>query len=231
MFFLRFEKVLTFFNNQNLKLTPIKGSDRIVVGQSMSIANYITILRLIAIPAIGYFYLKEEYSIALYLLLGAGFSDLLDGYLARRLGQRTKLGSILDPLADKSLMLVCFSCLVYTGQIPLWLMLLVIGRDIYIVMGVSFLKWRCDKFYIRPTYLSKLTTFFQLGFLFFTFLRLSLEIHAFAFLISWTSLVMTSQKVMMVLVVLMTFASAAHYSMVAWAIFKEDLKQKRVGGV
>ncbi len=193
----------------------------------MTIANYITLLRLIAIPAIAYYYLNGHYELALYLLVFAGFSDLLDGFLARRLGQRTKLGAILDPLADKCLMLVCFACLVYTHQIPLWLMLLVMGRDLYIVTGVSLLKWRCKKLYIRPTYLSKLTTFFQLGFLFFTFLKLSLELSNFSGLLPWADMIQVFQKIMIWFVVVMTFASALHYSMVAWAIFREDLKQRR----
>lgn len=197
----------------------------------MSIANYITILRLISIPAIAYYYLSGQYLIALYLLIFAGFSDLLDGYLARRFEQRTKLGAILDPLADKTLMFVCFLTLVYTRQIPLWLFLLVVSRDVYIVLGVWFLKWRCKKLYIRPTYLSKLTTFFQLGFLFFTFLNLSAAISRIGILNSYASWIETSQKIMMVLVVVMTFASALHYSMVAWAIFKEDLKNRRLDRV
>lgn len=197
----------------------------------MGIANYITLLRLLSIPAIAYYYLKGQYDIALYLLIFAGFSDLLDGFLARALEQRTKLGAILDPLADKSLMLVCFALLVYSQQIPLWLMLLVIGRDFYIVLGVWFLKWRCQKLYIRPTYLSKLTTFFQLGFLFFTFLKLSFEFSHFSQQLTGANLIRSSQSVMLYLVVIMTFASALHYSMVAWAIFKEDLKQRKAQGV
>lgn len=193
----------------------------------MSIANYVTLLRLISIPGIAYYYLEGQYSLALSLLVFAGFSDLLDGFLARRLGQRTKLGSILDPLADKSLMLVCFLSLAYTQQVPYWLVFLVIGRDLYIVLGVWFLKFRCKKLYIRPTYLSKLTTFFQLGFLFFTFLKLASTHSALPFLQPWASLIGLSQYVMMWLVVFMTFTSAIHYSLVAWAIFREDLKQRR----
>lgn len=193
----------------------------------MSIANYITLLRLFAIPAIAYYYLEGRYDIALWLLVFAGFSDLLDGYLARRLEQRTKLGAILDPLADKSLMLVCFLSLAYTGQVPFWLVALVIGRDVYIVTGVWLLKFVCKKLYIKPTYLSKLTTFIQLGFLFFTFLKLALNIPSFAFLLPWQDIIVLSQGIMVWLVVLMTLASAIHYSLVAWAIFREEIKRRR----
>ncbi len=193
----------------------------------MSIANYITILRLFSIPAIAYYYLVGQFDIALWLLVFAGFSDLLDGYLARRLGQRTKLGAILDPLADKSLMLVCFVTLAYTHQVPYWLVALVVGRDLYIVTGVWFLKIFSKKLYIKPTYLSKLTTFFQLGFLFFTFLKLAVENPSLTYLLPWKESIFYSQNVMIFLVVLMTFASAIHYTLVAWAIFREALKQRR----
>lgn len=193
----------------------------------MGIANYITLFRLFSIPAIAYYYLLGRFDIALWLLLFAGFSDLLDGYLARRLGQRTKLGAILDPLADKSLMLVCFVTLAYKQQVPYWLVALVVGRDLYIVLGVWLLKIYSKKLYIKPTYLSKLTTFFQLGFLFFTFLKVALEVSSLSILLPWKELIYYSQNIMIGLVVIMTFASAIHYTLVAWAIFREELKQRR----
>ncbi len=193
----------------------------------MSIANYITLLRLIAIPGIAYYYLQGRYEWALILLIFAGFSDLLDGFLARSLGQRTKLGAILDPFADKLLMFICFICLAYTHQVPFWLAALVIGRDIYIVLGVWFLKWRCKKLYIRPTYLSKLNTFFQLGFLFFMFLNFYIQQFSPLFLKSWAVFLTTSQQVALWMVVFMAFASAMHYSMVALAIFQEDRKNRK----
>jgi len=107
--------------------------------------------------------------LAFFILTYAGLSDLLDGALARVLGQRTKLGAILDPTADKLLMFVSFLTLGWAGALPIWLVVMVIFRDLLIVTGIFTLKIRHKKLYIRPTYLSKMTTFFQLLLLFFCF--------------------------------------------------------------
>src|SRR5215813_2402970 len=105
----------------------------------IGLPNTITLTRFFVIPLIPYFYLTHQQGWALLMLCYAGFSDLLDGALARFMGQRSKLGAILDPAADKTLMFVSFLTLGWVRQLPLWLVFLVIVRDVYIVMGVWIL--------------------------------------------------------------------------------------------
>jgi len=92
----------------------------------------------------------------------AGFSDSLDGYLAKKFDWRTALGGLLDPIADKLLLSVCFIGLAWQAAIPAWLCVLVLGRDIVIVTG-AWVWWKTiGPFKPTPSLVSKLTTFFQI---------------------------------------------------------------------
>jgi len=93
----------------------------------------------------------------------------VDGALARRMKQKTSLGAALDPAADKLLMLVTFTILALHHLVPVWLTVLVIFRDVWIVLGILVLKLAHKGFYIRPTRLSKLNTFCQLFTIFLGF--------------------------------------------------------------
>ncbi|MFO1518865.1 MAG: CDP-alcohol phosphatidyltransferase family protein [bacterium] len=192
---------------------------------SLGLPNIITLTRLIAIPFISYFYLVEQYDWALYLLMYAGFSDLLDGGLARFMKQRTKLGAILDPAADKILMFVMFITLAWARQIPFWLMLLVFLRDLYIVTGVFILKFRYKKVYIRPTYVSKMTTFFQLSLLFFCLLLSYLPIFPFGWGKALSPWVLTAYQASFLLTVIFTVASGIHYTLVGIALYRGKLHE------
>jgi cardiolipin synthase len=92
--------------------------------------NQLTLLRLVFIPPVILFILYGHYRAAFILTLIAGASDGLDGLLARRLGQQTTLGTYLDPIADKLLLSSSFVALGVGGQIPLWLVILVLSRDV-----------------------------------------------------------------------------------------------------
>ncbi len=109
--------------------------------------NALTIARIALTPAIAVAILGGYYTLALVLFFVAGCSDLADGVLARRYGWRTRLGSLLDPVADKLLFLAVFLSLAVVHRVPLWLALLVIGRDAVIVAGATaynFLVGRLD---------------------------------------------------------------------------------------
>jgi cardiolipin synthase len=187
---------------------------------SIGLPNYITLLRLLVIPVISFFYLREHYGWALVLLIFAGISDLVDGALARFLKQRTKLGAILDPAADKFLMLVSFLTLAWVHQVPIWLVLLVILRDVYIVFGVTFLKFTCKKLYIRPTYLSKMNTFFQLLFIFLSMTQTYLKNASYGWSGGLISFIDLTLSISIYVVAFVTFMSGLHYTLIGIAIFQ-----------
>ena len=92
----------------------------------------------------------------------AGMSDSIDGYLAKKFDWRTALGGLLDPIADKLLLSVCFIGLAWQHAIPFWLCVLVLGRDVVIVTG-AWVWWKTiGPFKPMPSWISKLTTFFQI---------------------------------------------------------------------
>lgn len=188
----------------------------------MGFPNYITLSRFLLIPVITYFYLHQRYDLSLLFLLLAGLSDLVDGGLARFLKQRTKLGTILDPAADKILMFVLFILFTWFGKIPKWLTTMVIARDVYIVLGVFYLKVICKKFYVRPTYISKLNTFFQIAVLFLCLFYSYLQTN-----VSWGEnyepFVQMSFQVSIALAAIFTIASGLQYTLIGVAIFKGKL--------
>ncbi len=103
-----------------------------------------------------------DFVTTLWLFFIAGFSDGLDGFLARRFGWRSRLGGILDPLADKFLMVSTFITLTLIGLLPLWLAALVVGRDLVIVTGGVIYNWLFGAVQPQPTDISKLNTILQL---------------------------------------------------------------------
>jgi cardiolipin synthase len=130
--------------------------------------NAICIARMaLVVPLVGAI-LDGRYSAALVLLVIAGLSDGLDGFLAKRFGWQTRLGSLLDPAADKLLLVATFAALSYAGQVPLALTLVVIGRDAVIVAGAVTYQVLIAPVSGEPALVSKLNTACQLGMLFFT---------------------------------------------------------------
>lgn len=129
----------------------------------MNIPNLLTISRLFVtsffILAIHY----NEFKIALWLFLVQAITDLLDGFLARVLKEKTSLGAFLDPLADKAMLVSSFIVLSLKGMIPLWITTIVISRDIVLTIGYLLICKFVGKIEIVPSVLGKLTTFFQIG--------------------------------------------------------------------
>lgn len=128
-----------------------------------NIPNALTISRLFLIWPFLYFIFSHEFKWAFYIFLFAGFTDGLDGFLARYFNWLTPLGSFLDPLADKLLIAASFISLALLNQLPWWLMVLVFLRDLTISLGV--IAWYVlirKKISFKPTKLSKCNTIFQL---------------------------------------------------------------------
>jgi len=109
--------------------------------------------------------LQEQFLFSLLLIVIAGLSDILDGYLAKKNNWRSYLGSVLDPAADKILLVSLFLTLQSMDLIPLWLTLTVIMRDIMIVFGLGLYRYFVGVPQPKPTSISKLNTTLQLAFI------------------------------------------------------------------
>lgn len=129
----------------------------------MNLPNLITLGRLLTVPIAVYLLMQSAYLAAFILFLLAGVSDALDGYLAKRNNQTTELGAILDPLADKALLVGVYVTLGLQGNLPNWLVVLVVFRDVLIVGGVIILYLVRLEVKMRPLIISKINTAMQIG--------------------------------------------------------------------
>ena len=127
------------------------------------IPNIITVFRFLLVPPLVLLLLSHRYGAALIVFGVAGFSDGLDGFLAKRYGWSSRMGALMDPLADKLLLVASFITLGWLGWIPLWLVALVILRDLVIVIGAMVYHWCVEHFETAdPSLVSKLNTFTQI---------------------------------------------------------------------
>ncbi len=125
----------------------------------MNLPNIITLLRIALVPVFLAFLIQNRYGLAIGVFIVAGLTDAIDGAIARMMNKKTSLGALLDPLADKLLVLTAFVALALTGRLPLWLAGAVIARDAAIVAGWLYLSRFGSRESLRPTALGKLTTF------------------------------------------------------------------------
>ena len=132
------------------------------------IPNMICVVRIILVAPIVWALLEGRYGLALGLILVAGFSDALDGFLARRFDWRTRLGGLLDPAADKLLMFAAYVTLAWIGLVPVWFSAIVVGRDIIIIAGAIVYQLYVAPVHGEPTGASKLNTVFQILFVLLT---------------------------------------------------------------
>jgi cardiolipin synthase len=126
--------------------------------------NILTGLRLLAAPATAGLLVWEHFEAAFGVFAIAGISDAVDGWLAKRFGLSSDLGRVLDPAADKALMLAVFATLAMLGEVPLWLAALVVGRDAAIVLGLILAVAMKKPVTIEPLAVGKLTTILQVGY-------------------------------------------------------------------
>lgn len=129
---------------------------------TINIPNILTVLRILVIPLFVIFLIRKMHGHALLVFVFAGVTDGLDGLIARMLNQRSELGALLDPIADKLLLTAAYISLGILETIPGWLAVVVISRDVVIVTGIAVLTFANIPFAIRPTRISKWTTVFQL---------------------------------------------------------------------
>ncbi|CAF1343643.1 unnamed protein product [Adineta steineri] len=146
-----------------------------------TIPNILTFARIGSAPILGYLIVSHQYPAALTLFIISGFTDLIDGWIARRYpSQASALGSFLDPFADKMLVGIVVITLAYVNLIPLWLLALIIGRDIVIMIVAAYLRIKSvppprtlkkilnmknATVQLYPTFISKVNTGVQIGLL------------------------------------------------------------------
>jgi cardiolipin synthase len=147
----------------------------------VNVPNILTVLRILLAPLFVILLLKEMPGYALVVFSIAGISDGLDGFIARYTNQRTVLGSYLDPLADKLLLITAYVSLAVLHLIPSWLSVLVICRDVIILIGIAVFSITGVPVSIKPSIPSKCTTVFQLATIFFSLLNSSLSFQPLLF--------------------------------------------------
>lgn len=181
--------------------------------------NVLTIFRMIVVGPIVYCLLTSQHVAAFYLAIAAGVSDLLDGYLARRFGWMTHWGGVLDPLADKFLLVSTTLTLAWLGFLPWWLVGLIVIRDLVIVCGGYYYHFRIARLATAtPTQFSKWNTLCQILLIVSVMLGLAFPSAAGP----WTTW-------LVYLTAVMTLATGLQYVVIWSRKAQREKERKRVG--
>jgi cardiolipin synthase len=129
----------------------------------LTLANQLTILRILLTPAIAIFLLYRYTAVALVLFVAAGITDGLDGFVARRRGQRTAVGMVLDPVADKLLLVSTVVALTVLQELPRWFTIVIVSRDLILVGGSVILYMFLGTVSTPPSWMGKTATVCQIG--------------------------------------------------------------------
>ncbi|KAJ5166390.1 cardiolipin synthase (CMP-forming) [Penicillium canariense] len=154
---------------------------KIPIGRSheniYTIPNILTFSRLVAAPVVGYLLVHDYHAAALSLFAYAGITDLVDGWIARKYHLQTVVGTIIDPMADKLLMTIGVACLAVNGSLPVWLAVIILGRDVGLAISAIYYRWislpppktmarywdfSLPSAEVKPTEISKINTALQL---------------------------------------------------------------------
>ncbi|MBU6198983.1 MAG: CDP-alcohol phosphatidyltransferase family protein [Xanthomonadaceae bacterium] len=168
--------------------------------------NALTVLRMALVVPLAWLIRDARYDWAVVVAAIAGLTDALDGFLAKRCGWQSWLGGLLDPIADKLMLVTCFLTLGLVGAHPAWLTWLVVGRDVVIVAGAMAWHGLIGRIHAQPTHLSKLTTCVQILYVLMQLLHLS----------SWLDLPAHLLDVMIGLTAVLTAVSGLQY-VVVWS--------------
>jgi cardiolipin synthase len=129
----------------------------------VNLANLITLARLISVPVVVWAILADEMELAFAIFVAAGISDAVDGFIAKHFTSQSVFGSYLDPLADKALLMSVYVALGHQGYLPVWLVILVVFRDVLIIGGVLLtLILASSGVRVVPLFISKANTAVQI---------------------------------------------------------------------
>jgi cardiolipin synthase len=199
------------------KLPPLRmlhaGQALRLIELNLNLPNAITLARLAAVPLVIGLVLGGRYAAAFWVFIGAGLSDAVDGYIAKRFDRRTTLGAVLDPVADKALLTGLYVTLFLTGHLPGWLVSLVVLRDVFIVLGYVALRARIKRHRLGPLFISKINTLVQIALVGFVLARLGVGAQAgwaealliaataittvcsgFSYLVRWRRIILGSER-------------------------------------
>jgi cardiolipin synthase len=128
----------------------------------LNLPNLITLTRLMSVPLLIWLIVGDRFGTAFWVFTAAGASDALDGYIAKRFDSRTRIGALLDPVADKALLSSVYVSLGLVGLLPNWLVILVVFRDVVIIGGFVLIQSVSAQRNFTPLFSSKLNTFVQI---------------------------------------------------------------------
>ena len=129
----------------------------------MSLPNLITLGRLLLVPVAIWLVLTGEITAAFWIFIAAGLSDAVDGFIAKHFDQRSRLGALLDPVADKALLVSMYVTLGLARHLPVWLVILVVFRDVLIIGGFLLVSALGHPMAWEPLLVSKLNTAAQIA--------------------------------------------------------------------
>lgn len=175
----------------------------------LTVATFFTVLRIAITPFIVLMMIAQEWGFAFLLLLIAAGTDMVDGFIARSYNQKTWLGALLDPIADKCLVLSVFFTLTLVQSplfsIPLWFVLIVFCKELLLLFGSFAIYWCTGSLTINPSWLGKLAMFLQISFIIWLFA---------CYYFHWVPV--KTYYTMLGLIVLCAIASLVHYSFIAF---------------
>ncbi|KAJ6134182.1 hypothetical protein N7523_000504 [Penicillium sp. IBT 18751x] len=166
-------KTLSSATKRILSKIPLQSSHENIY----TVPNILTFSRLVAAPVVGYLLVHNYHAAALSLFAYAGITDLVDGWIARKYHLQTVVGTIIDPMADKLLMTIGVACLAVNGSLPVWLAVIILGRDVGLAISAIYYRWislpppktmarywdfSLPSAEVRPTEISKINTALQL---------------------------------------------------------------------
>ena len=181
----------------------------------MNLPNLITLGRILLVPVIIWAITSGQMAVAFVLFFIAGVSDAVDGFLAKRFNMSSEIGALLDPLADKCLLVSIYIALGLTSEVPRWLVILVVSRDI-IIIGAVIVSWLVDRpVPMKPLMVSKLNTVAQV-----VYAGLVLAALGFGFVIR------PFDGILMAIVTVLTLLSVSLY-LVEWVRHMNTFEQER----
>jgi len=170
------KRLYAFISCTGLRRNPCKLRIRPIImsGLGLNLPNLISLARLLLVPLEIWLILVGRYGLAFWVLVAAGISDALDGFIAKRFDRRTRLGALLDPVADKAMLVSVYITLGAAHQLWTSLVILVVFRDVMIVGGFLLIQLFAVPKHYEPLYISKLNTGVQIMLVGFVLARLGL---------------------------------------------------------
>jgi len=196
----------------------------------LTVPNTLTVFRMVLIPVFVTLLFYQRFILALAIFVLAGLTDGLDGLLARRFGQQSQLGTILDPIADKLMLVTAFIVLSMRSvfpqpvpshlPVPFWVTVAVISRDVFIIVGAAAINIMTGFRGFRPSWLGKFNTMVQIAAIAAIMFAASVPYHTGYYLPSVYAVVFT-----------LTVLSGLHYIFFASKLLNEDRKQALPGEI